>query len=384
MSVVALALVVRIGFCVLVYPRIADRFVEADGYDVIAVNLVEGNGYTMNGAPATAERLPVYPALLAISILLFGPVSWPWQLAQCLCGAVTCGLIFTMARQYGSRAGALAAAALCAVHPTLVFYTARPLTETLYILLLVLFMQALLQPGWRARSVGPLWGLQLLTKSAAFLQVLALVPTASHRRFGTLARTAVCVLIILAPWMAWNLWMSGRPHLLARGGTALYHGLYISRHVSWTIPTGDLNQEAEMALWQDLARRGVARDAAVEQRDAAARRVAEEWIASHSGEASRLWLRNLALTWYLGRSQLSMLVHLVVHGGLLIAAGFGAVRLWRRDPQARDMVIITLLLIVGYTAFHAAVQPAVRYILPAVPLAALLAAGASGKRSPES
>jgi len=70
-----------------------------------------------------------------------------------------------------------------------------------------------------------------------------------------------------------------------------------------------------------------------------------------------------------------MLVHFILHSVLLIAAAVGAVRMWRMRPDARDLVTIAGLLIVAYTVVHAVIQPAVRYILPAVPLAALLAAG---------
>jgi len=69
-----------------------------------------------------------------------------------------------------------------------------------------------------------------------------------------------------------------------------------------------------------------------------------------------------------------MVVYVVVHGVLLVAATLGAVRMWRMHGHARDVMIVAALLVAGYTAFHAIVQPAVRYILPAVPLAALLAA----------
>jgi len=373
--IVALAMALRVLLCFVVYPRIADRFGPGDGYDVIALNLAHGKGYVLGGAPGASERLPLYPALLAISFVLFGVSSWPWQVAQCICGAVTCALVLSMARQYASRTGALGAAALCAVHPTLILYTARPLTETLYILLLVLFVRALSASEWRSWPVGVLFGLQLLTKATAFLHVPAFAAAGLRARCRAVVGAGVCTVVMLVPWTLWNLRTSGHPNLLsATAGHTLYHGVYISQRVGWTMPVGELNRDAELALWGESARHGVPDDADVLWRDRVAGELARAWIANHPAEAVRLWTRNLVLTWYLGRNRLSMVVHGVVHGVLLVAATLGAVRMWRMHGHARDVMIVAALLVAGYTAFHAIVQPAVRYILPAVPLAALLAA----------
>jgi transposase InsO family protein len=374
-------MLVRVLFCFVAYPGLAAQFGPGDGYDVIARNLVAGNGYVMDGVSAAAERLPLYPLLLALSVMLFGDAAWPWQLAQCLCGAVTCGLVLVTARRYARRGDALAAAALCAVHPTLILYTARPMTETAYVLLVVLFVVALTASPLRPRSAGGLWGAQLLLKSTAGVHLVAILPLVV--RYGRRAAVAIVLpaVLVLAPWVVWNVWTFGTPHLFsARGGITLYHGIYISQHVSWTHPTGDLNQEAELTLWHALEQRGVSRNAGIVERDAAAGQIARQWITTHPAEALRLWLRNLLLTWYLTRSPLSMLVHFVLHAVLLLAASVGTIRLWRRQPAARDLVVVAVSLIGVYTALHAVVQPAVRYILPVVPVAALLAAGASAKR----
>jgi hypothetical protein len=374
-------MLVRVLFCFVAYPGLAAQFGPGDGYDVIARNLVAGNGYVMDGVSAAAERLPLYPLLLALSVMLFGDAAWPWQLAQCLCGAVTCGVVLVTARRYARRGGALAAAALCAVHPTLILYAARPMSETVYILLVLLLVCALAASPPRPRAAGGLWGAQWLIKSTALVHLVAIIPMVVRRGWRGIVSIVLPGVLVLAPWIVWNVWTFGTPHLFsATGGIALYHGMYISQHVSWTQPTGDLNRDAELSLWRALEQRGVSRNADMVARDAAAGEIARQWIAAHPAEALRLWLRNLLLTWYLTRSSLSMLVHFVLHATLLLAASLGAVRLWRRQPETRDLVAVALLLIVAYTALHAVVQPAVRYILPVVPVAALLAAGASTKR----
>ncbi|MCK6556427.1 glycosyltransferase family 39 protein [Candidatus Binatia bacterium] len=379
-AIFAVALVVRLLFDFLVYPEVAGSFGAGDGYDAIARNLVAGKGYVLDGRPAAAERLPLYPLLLAASFRFFGEVAWPWQAAQAVCGAATCALVLAMAQRYATRAGALAAAGMCALHPTLLLYTARPLTETLYTFLLVAFVREVSAPSWRPGRVGALWALQWLIKSTAMLQAVALIPAALRGSFAPLVRTVAVAVACLAPWVVVNLWAHGQANLFtATGGRALYHGLYIARHAGWTEPAADLNRDAEIALWADLARRGVARDAAVEMRDMVAGEEARAWIARNPTEAAALAARNVILTWYLGRSRLSMLVHGLLHGALLLAALVGAVRMWRRCPERRDLVAVAVLLIAAYTVFHAVVQPAVRYVLPVVPLVALLAAGATAR-----
>lgn len=370
----AVALFLRLLSCFVVYPYVAADFGAGDHYDEIARNLAQGRGYTLAHGNAAGERLPLYPLILAGFMALFGAADWPWRVAQSLAGALTCALVYTAARRFASRRGALIAAGVCAVHPALILYAARPLTETLYVLLVVVFVRRLMRADWGAAPVGFLLGLQLLTKSTAFLHLFALVSDVRPRA-ARLAQALVCTGVVLAPWAIWNLATAGVTNLTsATGGIALYHGVFISRHVGWATPATDTNLDAELALRRDLAARGVAADADVRRRDAAAGDLAMAWIRAHPGEALRLWLRNLLLTWYLGRSRLSMGVYAILHGVLLMAAAVGARALWSGDPAARRVVIVTGMMIVAYTLFHAAVQPAVRYILPAVPCVALLAA----------
>jgi hypothetical protein len=153
---------------------------------------------------------------------------------------------------------------------------------------------------------------------------------------------AVAVLVLL-PWVGWNVWAHGAPHLLtATAGRNLHQGLFISRRVGWTTPVGELNREADWALWNDLRQARVAWTGDVTVDDAAAGRVAREWIGQHPRVATRLWARNLLLTWYLARTATSMVLHAVVHGILLLLALAGAVRggTWR---QWRARVLLSAM-----------------------------------------
>jgi 4-amino-4-deoxy-L-arabinose transferase-like glycosyltransferase len=302
--------------------------------------------------------------------------------------------VLSLAARLAERRAALLAAIFCALHPTLLLYTARPFTETMFIFLLVTMMAQLhdvavaqsgppaRRVGWRAVWAGFSYGLQLLTKNTAILHAVAFLPRLRHSLRGVCMAVAVAALVV-TPWVAWNEARFGVPHLQSgRTGITLYHGLYISRHVDWTQAAGDANLRAELELRQELMAQGLTPSAPLAQRDRAAGRAALRWIAEHTGEALRLWGRNLVLTWYLGRTQLSMQMYAMLHGSLWVLALIGSARLWRRRPAAQPLVAGILLLTGCYTGFHAALQPAVRYILPMVPLLAALAAAGLGAVAP--
>jgi len=295
-----LALAVRLAFCGAVYPFLADRFGPGDGYDEIARNLVQGNGYILQGATAASERLPLYPLLLAAIFALFGDRNGPWQAVQAALGAATCVGVLRIGRMAGDRSAAALAALFCAFHPGLVLYTARPMSETLYVLLVVLFARALFSRRPVAVAAGLWLGAGLLVKSTAVLQALAVaalvrpIGGAQHRETGHSSRKretprllagrscallVASAVLVVAPWATWNLASTGHANVFtATSGRALYHGLYISRHVGWATPAGDLNRDAEIALWGELATRGLPPDAPPPLRDAVAGELARQWI----------------------------------------------------------------------------------------------------------
>jgi hypothetical protein len=300
---------------------------------------------------------------------------------QSLFGAATCVLVLLVARRWASRAGALAAALACALHPTLILYVARPLTETLYILLVALFVHAL---ATRQLVAAGAWlGLGLLVKSTALLHLVALVPFVTRASVRQVVGAMAVAAMVVLPWVGWNLWAYGSPHLLtATAGRNLHQGLFISRRVGWTTPVGDLNREADWAMWNDLRQARVAWTGDVAVDDAAAGRVARQWIEQHPDVAARLWARNLLLTWYLARGTTSMALHAALHGVLLLLALVGTVRVLR-VPGARDVAGSLVLFVLAYTAAHAIIKPGIRYVLPAVPVVALLAAAALPRRRGE-
>ncbi len=372
MVIFVFALGMRLLFSV-VYPHLGLNLGAGDGYDQIAASLVNGDGFRLDAGTESVERLPLYPLALASLRVVFGTADWPWQVMQSLLGAWSCVIVFRLASRLASRAGAIAAALFCAVHPGLLLYAARPFTEVPYGFLLLWQVEVIVARRWT--QAGLSWGALLLTKSVAWIHVV-LLPLIAWRNSGrAAARVMVVALLALLPWLAYQFASNGSVAASSMAGRALYQGLYVSRHVSWTTPSGDLVIDAEREMDAELAARGIAADADAALRVGTAGALAHQWISAHPTAALRLWARNLVLTWYLGRSRLSMALYAVLHGALLVAAGLGLKRAGGAN-ESRLVAGACVLLITAYTAVHAAIHPGVRYILPILPLTAVLAAAA--------
>lgn len=97
-SIIPFAAVVRVVFCLIVYPRISESasLLGHDRYDTIARHLLEGSGYTIDpSGPPTTQRLPLYPILLYLAYAAMRTHTYTWvvQLIQVCLAAVTAWLI---------------------------------------------------------------------------------------------------------------------------------------------------------------------------------------------------------------------------------------------------------------------------------------------------
>ena len=177
----------------------ADRIPPtADGeyYHIVATRIATGAGYTWlwpDGAVTYAAHYPVgYPAAVALLYAVFGSRPVWAMLLNALLGAASVVAAHRLAGTVASRAGALCAALLVAVHPTLVAYTPALMTEGVVGALLALAgwlaVSVRIVPGWRywlgLVALGLLLGASTLTRP----QVVLLAPA-----FGWLAVRRVLV-----------------------------------------------------------------------------------------------------------------------------------------------------------------------------------------------
>jgi 4-amino-4-deoxy-L-arabinose transferase-like glycosyltransferase len=194
----------------------------SDQYEcqVIAENLVRGAGYRgiSWGQPQehfTAYRPPVTPATWALWFAIFGHRFDVVRLADILYGTLSLLLLFLIGRRMFNERVGLMAAAVLAAWPAAIQLSSSLLSETLYVMLELVFVWLCLRAGDRptlARFVGAgmCAGLTTLTRPnlLLLLPLLLLWSVVVFRRdWRALVKSLavpVAAVAIIAPWTARN------------------------------------------------------------------------------------------------------------------------------------------------------------------------------------
>jgi 4-amino-4-deoxy-L-arabinose transferase-like glycosyltransferase len=165
-------------------------------------------GYPM----PTARRLPGYPTLLALPMLISRSYVWLGLFNVLLCAALL-PLVhrLTFSLSMGSKWTALLAATLCALNPTFVFFSPVLATEHLFVLLffssLVVLFSRRLGSKTTAVFAGLLLGLAVLTRGEAafYLPVVLFVAwtTSNGRARQKATRTALVIAVSVAAVLPW-------------------------------------------------------------------------------------------------------------------------------------------------------------------------------------
>lgn len=370
----------------------------------LARSLTEGRGFSYDASPPAGTtqqfgRAPGYPVFLALAgagrdVHEQAPAGL--KLTQAVIGAATIGLLALIAwRAAGPRAG-VAAAALAAVYPPLVWTPAYVFSETLYSAL-AFGAAHLLQvsagsgseragrDGRLGMAAGVVAGLALLVRPAMlFFLPLAAVWLIRRRRFQLAVIFTAAVILVVAPWTARNLLTHGRFVLVAsEGGVTFWTGNHpLARG------EGDLAANPELKL-AELEFRRAHPGLSPEELEPLYYRAALEFIADNPGQWLWLLVRKafytvvpigpsytLHSTRYWAASVVSYLL-------LLPLAIAGVWRLWR--SAARPTAVLLLgasAVLVGIVFF-----PQERFRIPVIdPVliisASALAASAHARREP--
>jgi 4-amino-4-deoxy-L-arabinose transferase-like glycosyltransferase len=222
--VLALGAVARVAW-VLAAAQRPEALRDPSLYLILGEMVADGNGYEYPGEEGgvTAYYPPGYPLALGalgwlvrllplVDLSLFG-VAIAFNVVL---SVATIALVFELGRRLVSVSVGLAAAAVMALWPNLIFHTGVILTETLFLFLLVAMLLVALAtpevaraPGrWRMLSTGVLLGLVGMVRPTSF--VIAPLFLLLWWREGVataLRRTAlvgVAVLLVVLPWTARN------------------------------------------------------------------------------------------------------------------------------------------------------------------------------------
>jgi 4-amino-4-deoxy-L-arabinose transferase-like glycosyltransferase len=191
--------------------------VDEQHYLTLAANVAEGNGFGWDANTPTSIRPPLYPFFIAGVWTLTGasnPQTVRW--AQIPLALLSILLLYLLGRRWFDGRTALVASASLALYPGLLFSGVLILTETLFVMLLLLFLLAVAHVERRATIpvaavAGAALGLAALARSILwpFIVVLTIMMwwwagRARVRRLPLIAGLLVGYAIVIGPWAIRN------------------------------------------------------------------------------------------------------------------------------------------------------------------------------------
>lgn len=205
-----IAFSLRVGYAFL--ERIIP-YIDAAGFDEIARHIAEGKGYRISDGPIENDDAirwaPGYPFFLGMIYRLFGhnyPAAW---VIQSIIGAFTCILIFFIARRLFSRKVAYISAIISTICFNLVIYPAMLLSETLFLLLILLciiyiYKAEALNLNSRYLFAGILGGLSALTRPVILIFFLFFGFGFPKRNLRGIILFFCPIILLVSFWIARN------------------------------------------------------------------------------------------------------------------------------------------------------------------------------------
>lgn len=368
----------------------------ADGYDQLATNLVNGNGYRF--FPDTARTLmrePGYPVVLAGIFYLFG-VSLVAVKAVNVCLALTTAYIISVLARIvlEKRLLTIGAPIIFLFHPGTLIGESRGASETLFTFLLTLFVftlyRALRSDKYSSYVIsGIVLGLAVLVRSTPILLPIVLLAYlfVYHRqgrratRNITYAGVLVVVMsVVISPWVIRNFALTGKLVPTASVvGVSAQTGLYISTHHSSDSHRVDreaaeernqLAYELGLPFKSGYYQYFYASGDELKFSDFLLKRVMHEY-AMHPTLFLRIASLNLFNFWCGGKAAGSIVLNAIIQFPYVVFAIIGIVA---SVGQRRFYVIAPLVLLITYiAAISVPILAQARYSVPIIPFLAILA-----------
>jgi 4-amino-4-deoxy-L-arabinose transferase-like glycosyltransferase len=348
---------------------------------------------------------PLYPYTLALLYAVTGPDLLAARLLNCLLGALTCVLVWRLAREFFDRRVALLAGALIALYSMLIFYEGSLLAENLIV---PLTLGVVLTSVWalddprvaRWLLAGAVLGLSATARQNLLLYAPLLLGwmawslrgrVAPMRRLGLAAGYAAGIALLVLPVTLRNLVVTGDAALIATsGGSNFYSGNNPEANGAYRIPsrfprTQSDDAAEQAAIYHATAEREEGRPLSASQASAYWFGQGLAFIRDHPGAWLRLEWRKLRRFWNAGEiwnnrsyeltREFSWVLRLpLVNFGLLAPLallGLGlTARDWRGLFPLHAMIAVTLATALALFVLS-------RYRVPVVPLLAVFAAAAA-------
>lgn len=404
-GLIALVVVIHATILFVVIPAVSNRLHSsynqdqyADGYDQLAANLVNGNGYRM--FPDTAKTLmrePGYPVLLAGIYSVFGEGFTAVKLANMLMAFATAWLMMQLAGELSNnRLMILGPPLLFLFHPGTLIAESRGAIELLYTLSLALFVWTLYAAVKSNRILyyaasGAVLGLTVLIRSVPILFpifVLAYLLVFERQRssnifisFRNVAVMIAVMVVVLSPWIIRNYHLTGKfvPTASVLGVSA-QAGEYVFTHYSdgdrWFVDAEAAKERNAVAeelgfhLKEGYYQYFYSSTDELKFSSYLLARVADDYRKS-PGLFARVISMNLLYFWVGGKTETSVIMNLVVQVPLLILGVFG-IALSVRNNQLKAIAPM-ILLIVYSIGVSVPILAQARYSVPIIPYLSILA-----------
>lgn len=332
-------------------------------YHFGAERIAAGFGYSedvwVRGALASKPwvHYPVgYSALLATAYAVFGSGLLVAPLLNALCGAALAVVAHRLARHHLSEERARVAAALVALHPGLIAYTALVMTEIAAALVLALAGLIAVRGRGSAPSAGgaaALIGVAALIRPASLL-VWPLVLLGTRLSLRPLARNAalaaLCTAIVIAPWTIRNCRMlDGCALISTNGGWNLAIGAIAETGRFQTLRASDgcpvvTGQVQQDRCWAEVGRARIRADPA-RWLALAPKKLAETF--NHESFAVEYLHEADPVSWGPARRVAGRELLTAFHRALLAFAAFGVIALPRDRRRKPLAFFVQGLLLLG-------------------------------------
>jgi 4-amino-4-deoxy-L-arabinose transferase-like glycosyltransferase len=388
-------------FCVtaamlfLVVPKLDKAFAYRysahfeDGYDLIANNLIHGNGYRWDANMGeTMIREPGYPLFLAAVFKIGGYHLETARFANWLLSIGIAIMILRLTRLVTEdRTIALIASLLFLLHPGTIICEARGGVEVLFIFAILVFILMLYQAVrkqslWRYLLAGLALGIvvQIRSTPMAFpvflLFYLGLIAQGARERLRVVLRVAILMLgmaAVMAPWTIRNyLLVHEFVPTATIQGLALQEGQYTCQNISSGRDYYVLQTEAGEQRDELAAKLGIQSGTQYYQVFADAR---DEWRLNNAllQGAKTAYIRRPALFakcavrnafnfWFLGKTWVVTGLNMLVEIPPLMLALHGLYLLRKRGLLRKMGIMLTFVL--SIMAVHVAIIAAARYSIP--------------------
>jgi len=254
---VRMALVIDSGF------QPASNMPDASLFNELGLRLANAENpiSLISGKDFPENVCPVYPIFLGILFKIFGNNLIYIKLAQCVLGALTCIIIYFIAKELFDEKIALIASLLSTFYPVFIKLSDLLFTEGLFVLLLsiaVLFLVKSMKSGNLQDFFysGISFGFAALTRQTGLGLLLFLLPAVFYfrskkftfkRNLKGIFVLAAAFLLVIIPWLARTYWVSGALLPVSdTGGKALYSSYAPEKgKIFGVIPQDDVVREAE-------------------------------------------------------------------------------------------------------------------------------------------